>query len=159
MTAEKIGSVRTDIQALRAIAIASVVVYHFASDYMPGGFLGVDVFFVISGYLISGSIIASIDRGSFRPRDFWLRRIRRLFPALACVSLATLIAAYLLMEPNEASQTAKSTLAAAVSVSNFLFWKESGYFDAASITKPMLHMWSLGVEEQFYLVWPVVLLI
>jgi peptidoglycan/LPS O-acetylase OafA/YrhL len=159
MTAEIVGSVRTDIQALRAIAIASVVVYHFAPDYLPGGFLGVDVFFVISGYLISGSIIASIDRGSFRPRDFWIRRIRRLFPALAFVSLATLIAAYFLMDPNDASQTAKATLAAAFSVSNFLFWKESGYFDAASITKPMLHTWSLGVEEQFYLVWPFVLLI
>jgi peptidoglycan/LPS O-acetylase OafA/YrhL len=145
---------RADIDGLRTVAVLAVVLYHAFPGRLPGGFVGVDIFFVISGYLISGIIFADLDSGRFSYLDFYRRRVRRIFPALIVVLVTTLAVGWFALLPDEFREVGLQAVAGAASVANVLFWYQSGYFDAASATKPLLHLWSLGVEEQFYLVWP-----
>jgi len=145
---------RPDIDGLRAIAVILVVGFHAFPNLFPGGFIGVDIFFVISGFLISSIIFKGIEQGQFSFFEFYGRRIRRIFPALVAVLLATFCAGWFLLLPDEFAQLGTQIAGGAGFVSNFVLWHESGYFDAAAATKPLLHLWSLGIEEQFYLVWP-----
>jgi peptidoglycan/LPS O-acetylase OafA/YrhL len=148
---------RPDIDGLRAVAVLSVLAYHFRISAFRGGFIGVDVFFVISGYLISAIILQDIRAGQFSIISFYERRVRRIFPALIVLLIGTGIVAYFLFLPAELVSFAKSQLAALLSVSNFFFWKTSGYFSAPVETKPLVHTWSLAVEEQFYVFLPIFL--
>jgi peptidoglycan/LPS O-acetylase OafA/YrhL len=150
-------SYRRDIDGLRAVAILSVVAFHTAPNLVPGGFVGVDIFFVISGYLITGIILSDLARGKFSFVEFYARRIRRIFPALTLVLACVLCLGWLKLLPNEYTSLRQHVGAGAAYVSNFLLFKESGYFDASSELKPLLHLWSLGVEEQFYIFWPLLL--
>jgi peptidoglycan/LPS O-acetylase OafA/YrhL len=148
---------RADIDGLRAVAVLAVIAYHVAPKRVTGGFVGVDIFFVISGYLISSLLIVALKRRAFSYRDFYARRIRRIFPALILVFLFTLVAGWLFLLPDEYWQLGKHVVAASLFTSNLVLWSEAGYFDAASSLKPLLHLWSLGVEEQFYICWPLIL--
>lgn len=148
---------RPDIDGLRALAVGAVVLFHAFPNLLKGGFSGVDVFFVVSGFLISSIIIQDLANGRFTYAGFYTRRIRRIFPALAVVSAAVWLAGWYILLPDEFRQLGKQLAAGAGFVSNVLFWTESGYFDAAAESKPLLHLWSLGIEEQFYIVWPLVL--
>jgi peptidoglycan/LPS O-acetylase OafA/YrhL len=147
---------RADIDGLRAIAVLSVVFFH-AGLGVGGGFVGVDVFFVISGFLITSLILRDLDRGSFSIVEFWERRARRIFPALAVVVIVTLIAGWFLMLPFGLQVIGQSAVALTVFASNIQFWRTSGYFDPAAEENPLLHTWSLSVEEQFYLIVPLLL--
>lgn len=149
---------RPDIDGLRALAVLAVVAFHAFPGRVPGGFVGVDVFFVISGYLITGIIAGEASRGTFSYLRFYARRARRIFPALIVVVVATLLLGWLILLPDEFGRLGVDALGGALFSANLVVWHEAGYFDAASVTKPLLHLWSLGVEEQFYLVWPVMLL-
>lgn len=148
---------RPDIDGLRAIAILSVVIYHAFPKLMKGGFIGVDIFFVISGFLITTIIVSSMERDSFSFIEFYSRRIKRIFPALILVLIACLLFGWVALIADEYKQLGKHIAGGAGFISNFLFWNESGYFDNSSETKPLLHLWSLGIEEQFYIVWPLLL--
>ncbi len=148
---------RADIDGLRAVAILSVVGYHAFPGWVKGGFIGVDIFFVISGLLISTIIFGSLDKNAFSFREFYARRIKRIFPALILVMAASYALGWFVLLPDEYMQLGKHIAAGAGFVSNFFFWQEAGYFDNAAETKPMLHLWSLGIEEQFYIVWPLLL--
>ncbi len=150
---------RPDIDGLRAVAVASVLAFHAFPDALPGGFIGVDIFFVISGFLITTIIVQSHAAGDFSYRDFYARRIRRIFPALTLVLLATLAFGWYALLPREFAALGKQAAGGAAFVANFIFWSEAGYFDTAAETKPLLHLWSLGIEEQFYIFWPVLLAI
>jgi peptidoglycan/LPS O-acetylase OafA/YrhL len=152
-------SYRPDIDGLRAIAVLSVVFYHAGIKIFSGGYIGVDVFFVISGYLITTIIVKEIEANEFSIIRFYERRIRRIYPALYVTVPFVLLAAYLLYDPSNFTQTSKSIMATTVFMSNVLFWTESGYFDAPSTLKPLLHTWSLAVEEQFYIVFPLLILV
>jgi peptidoglycan/LPS O-acetylase OafA/YrhL len=147
-------SYRADIDGLRALAVLAVVGFHAFPASVPGGFIGVDVFFVISGYLISGILFEGLARGTFSFADFYARRIRRIFPALALVLGSCLALGWIALLADEYKQLGRHVAAGAGFVSNLLLWSEAGYFDTAADTKPLLHLWSLGVEEQFYLAWP-----
>ncbi len=148
---------RPDIDGLRAIAVLSVVVYHAFPKRLEGGFLGVDVFFVISGFLISTILFENLNKGTFSFWEFSARRIRRIFPALFLVLVACGIAGWLVLLPEDFKLLGLHIAGGAGFVSNFVLWKETGYFDSAADTKPLLHLWSLGIEEQFYIVWPLLL--
>lgn len=148
---------RADIDGLRAIAVLSVVVFHAFPDWVKGGFIGVDIFFVISGFLISTIIFGSLERNDFSFVEFYSRRIMRIFPALLLVLIASLAFGWDALLADEYKQLGKHIAGGAGFVSNFLFWNEAGYFDNAAETKPLLHLWSLGVEEQFYIFWPLLL--
>ena len=150
---------RPDIDGLRAVAVLSVVAYHALPWGMPGGFIGVDVFFVISGYLITRLIAADIERQRFSIASFYVRRTKRIFPALFVVLFTTLALGTWLLTPSELGQLGKTIAATAGFVSNFAFWQDTGYFDTAAEMKPLLHTWSLAVEEQFYVLWPLSLLL
>ncbi len=150
---------RPDVDGLRAIAVLAVVGYHAFPDRVRGGFVGVDVFFVISGYLISSILLLDLHAGKFSFRHFYARRIRRIFPALLLVLAACFGFGWLTLLPREYEQLGKHIAAGAGFISNFAFWRESGYFDKAAELKPLLHLWSLGIEEQFYLLWPLLLYI
>jgi peptidoglycan/LPS O-acetylase OafA/YrhL len=150
---------RADINGLRAVAVLAVVANHVGIELFHGGFLGVDVFFVISGYLISGIIFSEVKAGNFSVRKFYERRVRRIFPALAAVFAAALILAYIYCLPFEIKKFSQSLLAATFCVSNLYFWGQSGYFEALATEKPLLHTWSLAVEEQFYFFFPVFVLL
>lgn len=150
---------RADIDGLRAIAVALVVAFHAFPQSIRGGFIGVDVFFVISGYLITGIILSGINASSFSIREFYARRVRRILPALAVVLAAVLAIGWLRLLPAPFGNLGLHTLAGALFFPNLLLWSEVGYFDAAAETKPLLHLWSLGVEEQFYLCWPLLLML
>jgi peptidoglycan/LPS O-acetylase OafA/YrhL len=154
-------SYRPDIDGLRAIAVAIVVAFHAGVPGFGGGFVGVDVFFVISGYLITGLLVAELrETGSISLSKFYARRVRRLLPALALVLAATLLlgSVLLLGVSGEQQDLAKSALAAALSMSNIWFWIRSNYFSVLADLLPLLHTWSLSVEEQYYLVWPALLI-
>lgn len=153
------GTYRPDIDGLRAIAILSVVAYHLGVTGVTGGFVGVDIFFVISGYLITSIIWREISSGRFSLVGFYERRVRRILPALAFVLIVTTIVSWAFLLPQEFADYAKSLLAAVASCSNILFWQQSGYFGGANEFKPLLHTWSLGVEEQFYLFLPLFLML
>lgn len=148
---------RPDIDGLRALAVLSVVIFHVFPEYLPSGFIGVDIFFVISGFLICTIIFANLNRGSFCFIDFYSRRIRRIFPALIVVLISCWVIAWFALLPEEFKSLGKHILGGAGFVSNIVLWSESGYFDTASSAKPLLHLWSLGIEEQFYLVWPLLM--
>lgn len=156
MSAQSSADYRADIDGLRAFAVMSVVVFHAFPSLLPGGFVGVDVFFVISGFLISGIMFNALQAGTFTFSDFYARRVKRIFPALTLVLLASFAFAWFVLFNDELKQLGNHMLRAAVFLSNFILWHESGYFDNAAETKPLLHLWSLGIEEQFYIVWPVV---
>ena len=148
---------RSEIDGLRAFAVLSVVAFHAFPSWLKGGFIGVDVFFVISGFLITSHILENLDKGQFSFTDFFGRRIRRIFPALILVMACSLAFGWFALLADEFAQLGKHVASGAVFIANFIFVDESGYFDNAAETKPMLHLWSLAVEEQFYIVWPLVL--
>ena len=148
---------RPDIDGLRALAVSLVVIYHAFPYWLPGGFIGVDIFFVISGYLISSIIFKSLQTGQFSFADFYARRIRRIFPALFLVLAACYAMGWFVLPAAEYQQLGKHIAAGAAFVANFALWQESGYFDAEAVSKPLLHLWSLGIEEQFYIIWPLLL--
>jgi peptidoglycan/LPS O-acetylase OafA/YrhL len=145
---------RPDIDGLRAIAVLSVVFFHFGVETFSGGFIGVDVFFVISGFLITRLLIDSIHGQSFTFGGFYLRRARRLLPALLFTIFVSFALACIIFSPQHLERLGGSALHGLLSISNFFFWGESGYFDANGKVKPLLHLWSLSVEEQFYFIWP-----
>ena len=146
---------RPDIDGLRALAVLAVVAFHAFPVWLKGGFIGVDIFFVISGYLISTIIFNNLDRNTFSFSDFYQRRIRRIFPALLLVLTISLSLGWFTLLADEYHQLGKHVFAGTAFISNFVLWAESGYFDNAANTKPLLHLWSLGIEEQFYLIWPI----
>ncbi len=147
---------RPDIDGLRALAVLSVVLFHTFPKLMRGGFIGVDIFFVISGFLISTIIFQSLARGEFSFLDFYARRVRRIFPALITIMLTSFIAGWFILFPDEYKQFGQHMMGGALFVSNLVLYKESGYFDTAAEIKPLLHLWSLGIEEQFYIIFPLV---
>ena len=149
---------RPDIDGLRAVAILSVMAFHIWPWRVSGGYVGVDVFFVISGYLISSILFSEIASHRFSILAFYERRIRRIFPALFAMLMVVSAVIFFFLLPNELIDYAKSLIAATTSTSNFYFWQHSGYFEAP-MSKPLLHTWSLAVEEQFYLTFPVLLLL
>ncbi|OZG72097.1 acyltransferase [Hahella sp. CCB-MM4] len=148
---------RPDIDGLRALAVISVVLFHAFPGKIKGGFVGVDIFFVISGYLISSIIFSNLDRGTFSFLEFYARRIKRIFPALLIVLLSCLVFGWFALLADEYEQIGKHVVAGTGFVSNLILWGESGYFDGAAEMKPLLHLWSLGVEEQYYIFWPLLL--
>ena len=150
---------RPDIDGLRAIAILSVLGFHAFGRLLPGGFVGVDIFFVISGYLISGILLRGLKQNNFSFIKFYSRRIKRIFPALSLMLVVTWIAGWYLLLPDEYARLGKHIASGAGFVSNVTLWKEAGYFDQSGALKPLLHLWSLGVEEQFYLIWPLLLFV
>ncbi len=150
---------RKEIDGLRAIAVIPVILFHAELNVLKGGFLGVDIFFVISGYLITSIILKEKEAGTFSLLNFYGRRARRILPALFFVVLCCLPAAWFLMVPHELKDFSQSLISVATYTSNIFFFLESGYFEAAAETKPLLHTWSLAVEEQFYIVFPIIFLI
>lgn len=149
---------RPDIDGLRAVAVLSVIVFHACPAWLPGGFTGVDMFFVISGFLISGIIFKGRREGTFTYADFYARRVRRIFPALLAAVALCLAYGWLVLLPAEFEQLGSHAAAGTVFLQNVVFWRESGYFDTAAALKPLLHLWSLAVEEQIYLVFPPIVL-
>jgi len=145
---------RPEIDGLRAVAVVSVLLYHLGIGPVTGGFVGVDVFFVISGYLITKIILAETAAAKFSFAGFYGRRARRLLPALIAATAATFAAVAFLFAPEELARTSASAVWSVLGLSNIFFWSESGYFDVDGILKPLLHTWSLAAELQFYLVWP-----
>ncbi|HWW48381.1 MAG TPA: acyltransferase family protein [Xanthobacteraceae bacterium] len=148
---------RPDIDGLRAFAVLAVVLYHAFPEAVPGGYVGVDIFFVISGFLISSILFTEIKERRFSFAAFYGRRIRRIFPALAVCLAVVLAYGILAMTPSELAQLGKHAFFGAGFLSNIALWYEAGYFDAAATSKPLLHLWSLGIEEQFYILWPMLL--
>ena len=159
VTIELVPEYRPDIDGLRAIAVILVIGYHAFPNLVKGGFIGVDIFFVISGYLISTILFTNLWNNKFSLSDFYFRRIRRIFPALIVVMGACLAFGWFALLAGEYKQLGKHIAGGAGFVSNFLLWNESGYFDNTGDTKPLLHLWSLGIEEQFYILWPILLLL
>ncbi|WP_084421008.1 acyltransferase family protein [Henriciella litoralis] len=150
---------RQDIQGLRALAVISVILFHIDVSVFQGGFLGVDIFFVISGFLITGIILNERESGDFNFTNFYVRRLRRLMPASVFTILVTLIAAYFFFGGSDFAETGRTGLHALLFTSNIVFWLDAGYFDAEAYMKPFLHFWSLSVEEQFYLLWPAIIVL
>jgi peptidoglycan/LPS O-acetylase OafA/YrhL len=149
---------RADIDGLRAAAVALVVGFHAFPAVISGGFVGVDVFFVISGYLITGLILDRQATGRFSIKDFYVRRARRILPALGTVITATLVIGWFVLLPVAYEKLGLHALAGSLFFPNLIFWSEAGYFDVAAKAKPLLHLWSLGIEEQFYMIWPALLI-
>lgn len=148
---------RADIDGLRAIAVLSVVIFHAFPTMLPGGFVGVDIFFVISGFLISSIILGSLIENKFSFTQFYTSRIKRIFPALILVLVLSHAFGWFALLSDEYKQLGKHIASGAGFMSNFTLWHESGYFDNTAETKPLLHLWSLGIEEQFYIIWPLTL--
>ena len=151
------SAIRRDIDGLRALAVLLVIAHHVAPSYLTGGFVGVDVFFVIWGFLITKLIDDAVHAGTFRYVEFVWKRCRRIVPALYAVLVTTLLAGACILTGPELVSLARHVAVASLSGSNLLLWSEVGYFDTSAAFKPLLHLWSLGVEEQFYLVWPLLL--
>ena len=150
---------RPDLDGLRAVAVLSVLMFHAFPSLLPGGFVGVDIFFVISGFLITGIILKGLQQGDFSFKEFYARRIGRIFPSLFLVLSVCLTIGWFVLFPDEYRQIAKHTIAGAAFMSNLLSWHQAGYFDTAARSKPLLHLWSLGIEEQFYIAWPLLLVL
>jgi peptidoglycan/LPS O-acetylase OafA/YrhL len=150
---------RPDIDGLRAVAVLAVVAFHAFPEAVHGGFVGVDIFFVISGFLITGIIARELEADKFSLATFYARRVRRIFPALIVVLCAVLVLGWLWMLPGPYAQLSSDVFASAAFSANFALWQQSGYFDVEAARKPLLHLWSLGIEEQFYLLWPLVLML
>lgn len=148
---------RSDIDGLRAVAVISVVIFHAFPEWIKGGFIGVDIFFVISGFLISTIIFENLDKGTFSFSEFYARRVKRIFPALLLVLISVLVFGWFVLLADEYMQLGKHVASGAGFISNIILWGEAGYFDNSAETKPLLHLWSLGIEEQFYIVWPLLL--
>jgi peptidoglycan/LPS O-acetylase OafA/YrhL len=148
---------RPDIDGLRAIAVLAVLIFHAFPTVLPSGFIGVDVFFVISGFLISGIILDGLARGTFSFVGFYARRVRRIFPALTIVCAVSVVFGWFSLMPDEFRSLGKHVVGGAAFLSNLVLLKESGYFDVDARLKPLLHLWSLGIEEQYYLIWPALL--
>ena len=146
---------RPDIDGLRAVAVLSVVLFHFFPARMPGGFIGVDIFFVISGFLISSIIFQNSSQGTFHFSEFYARRIKRIFPALLVVVISSVSFGWFALYADQYFRLAKHAMSGLTFVANFTLLHEEGYFGGSPETKPLLHLWSLGIEEQFYLFWPV----
>ena len=153
---DDLGQYRSDIDGLRAVAVSSVLLCHFGLPGFPGGFVGVDLFFVISGFLIGQIVFEQLDEQRFSFRTFYIRRIRRLFPAAMAMMVVTSALAYWLFLPRVFKDFGQSLAASVLYASNVLFYLQAGYFDTTSQLKPLLHTWSLAVEEQFYVVFPLV---
>ena len=152
-------SYRPDIDALRGVAVLLVVIFHAFPEVIPGGFIGVDVFFVISGYLITSIILKSFNKGDFSIKEFYSKRIRRLFPALIVVLFTTIVLGWLVLFPDEFKQLGDHIAHSAVYVLNYVLIGEAGYFDVDTQYKPLMHLWTLAVEEQYYIFWPLFLLL
>jgi peptidoglycan/LPS O-acetylase OafA/YrhL len=150
---------RRDIDGLRAVAVMLVVAFHYFRQDWPGGFVGVDIFFVISGFLITGIIVRELDAEKFTLLTFYVRRVRRIFPALIVLLCVVLLLGWLWLLPSAYAQLSSDVVAGAAFSANIALWLKSGYFDIESAKKPLLHLWSLGIEEQFYLAWPLVLML
>lgn len=146
------------IDGLRAVAVMAVVLFHLDLDWFQGGYVGVDVFFVISGYLITRNIAQALDEQRFSLIGFYIARFRRLFPAMIVTVAATLLVGVLLFSPDALIRLSGSAIASILSLANIRFWQSSGYFDIDHSFKPLLHFWSLSVEEQFYLIWPILII-
>ena len=157
MSTHSIGY-RPDIDGLRALAVVPVILFHAGFSTFSGGFIGVDIFFVISGYLITGVIWREIVQNEFALLAFYERRARRILPAMFAMIAATLVVGWFLLTVAPFQSLANSTFAAVFSISNVYFWRQTGYFAGASELFPLLHTWSLGVEEQFYIFVPLLLL-
>ena len=150
---------RPDVDGLRALAVLAVILFHAFPKVLPGGFVGVDIFFVISGYLITQIILSDLEKQQFTLANFYARRIRRIFPALILILIVSIVAAWYLLAPDELNSFFKNVSASALFSANLMLFSETGYFDVAARAKPLLHLWSLGIEEQFYLAWPLVLMV
>ena len=150
---------RREIDGLRALAVLPVILFHAGFETFSGGFVGVDVFFVISGYLITTIILAELEQGKFSIVNFYERRARRILPALFLVMLVCIPFAWFWLLPSDMKDFSQSLVAVSVFASNILFWRESGYFDTAAELKPLLHTWSLAVEEQYYVLFPLFLML
>ena len=148
---------RPEIDGLRALAVLAVVGFHAFPGQVTGGFVGVDVFFVISGFLISNILVSRLEKDRFSFAEFYLGRIRRIFPALAVVLAVTFALGWYVLLPDDFERLGKHIVGGAAFVSNFTLWSETGYFDVEAASKPLLHLWSLGIEEQFYIAWPALL--
>jgi peptidoglycan/LPS O-acetylase OafA/YrhL len=153
----KLEHYRPDIDGLRALAVLAVILFHTFPKVMPGGFVGVDIFFVISGYLITQIVLNDLENNRFSAAIFYARRVRRIFPALIVVLIVTFALGWHLLLPAELTSLGKNIVASALFSANLMLLSEVGYFDLAAHMKPLLHLWSLGIEEQFYLVWPWIL--
>ncbi|HOY79121.1 MAG TPA: acyltransferase, partial [Hyphomonadaceae bacterium] len=149
---------RRDIDGLRAIAVTSVVLYHAGLAFLPGGFVGVDIFFVISGYLIGGILLREVSEKRFKFTEFYARRARRILPALIVVVLAASAFGLVFLTSMELKAFSSSAISALAGVANIRFWQGTGYFTPSAHFDPLLMTWSLGVEEQFYVVFPFLLL-
>ena len=148
---------RPDIDGLRAVAVLAVVGFHAFPAWVTGGFIGVDIFFVISGYLISTIIFENLEKNTFSFKEFYSRRIKRIFPALILVLTVAFIFGWFVLLADEYKQLGSHIASGAIFISNFTLWSEAGYFDNSADSKPLLHLWSLGIEEQFYIIWPLLL--
>ena len=149
---------RADIDGLRGIAVLSIVLFHVGIDGLGGGYVGVDIFFVISGFLITSIIVRELKDNRFTLARFYERRVRRILPALMVVLIATIIAGLVMLTPSQLEELAESTIATSLFSSNFFFFAGTGYFDGPAESKPLLHTWSLAVEEQFYILFPLLLM-
>jgi len=149
---------RADIDGLRAVAVIFVVLFHYFPALFRGGYVGVDIFFVISGYLISSILINELKEGRLKLINFYKRRILRIFPSLLIVLMFSLCIGWIIFLPPDFKNFGKHLFASSIFLSNFIFWDESGYFDKAALTKPLLHLWSLAIEEQFYIFWPILII-
>ena len=150
---------RREIDGLRALAVLPVIFFHAGFETFSGGFVGVDVFFVISGYLITTIIVAELHQGKFSITTFYERRARRILPALFLIMLACIPLAWFYLLPTELIEFSQSLIAVSIFLSNILFWRASGYFDTAAELKPLLHTWSLAVEEQYYFLFPIIMIV